>query len=129
MKSKDCKSQIVNKARLTNYVDRKDLRKLLFRYLCEKNLWHKMVMEVRHQHPEIISGAQVLHRMVSNANTPRHSMLTTDCTFDWRKALIISCKGGLPWSEFWNDKYDDWVDFLTDLANIRVDEKTWKGNE
>ena len=88
-----------------------------------------MVMEVKHQHPEIISGAQVLNRMVSNANTPRHSMLTTDCVFDWKKALIISCEGGLPWSKFWNDKYDDWVDFLADLANIRVDEKTWKGDE
>lgn len=94
-------------------ITRKELKNLVYRFLCERGLWYAMVMEVRHFCKKPLTAREVLIRMTANSVKPSNSLVNINCVFDWDTALYG--KG-----TFWNDIYTKWIYFLGNLSNLYI---------
>lgn len=124
MKAKQYRDLLIGKYNFgrhsTNLISQRDIRKLVYRFLCEKGLWWQFVTEVRHHlylrgdslEPMKINGQNVLSRIVENADRTSDTLIRVVSTFDWTKALFGE-KGEFGHSLLWQDLYNEWLTFLT----------------
>jgi hypothetical protein len=102
-------------------ITRKELKNLVYRFLCERGLWHAMVVEVRHFCKKPLTAREVLIRMTANSVRPSDSLINTNCVFDWDTAIYgKDMNNDFPYSRLWNDVYREWVLFLGLLSNLCV---------
>lgn len=102
-------------------ITRKELKNLVYRFLCERGLWYAMVMEVRHFCKKPLTAREVLIRMTANAVRPSDSLINLNCVFDWDNAIYgVDTFNGFRYSQLWNNLYGEWVKFLGLLSNLCV---------
>ena len=132
MKAKQYRDSLIGKYNFTsystNFISQRNIRKLVYRFLCEKGLWWQFVTEVRHHlylqgdslEPMKINGENVLSRIVENTDKTSDTLLRIVSTFDWSEALFGK-KGKWGSSLLWENLYKEWVRFLTPcLGNTQV---------
>lgn len=102
-------------------ITRKELKNLVYRFLCERGLWYAIVVEVRHFCKKQLTAREILTRMTANSVRPSDSLINTNCVFDWDTAIYgKDMNNGFPYSRLWNDVYREWVLFLGLLSNLCV---------
>jgi hypothetical protein len=120
MKAEAYRDYLLEKSFETS-ITRKELKNLVYRFLCERGLWHAMVVEVRHFCKKPLTAREVLIRMTSNSFRPSDSLINTNCVFDWDTAIYgKDMNNDFPYSRLWNDVYREWVLFLGLLSNLCV---------
>ncbi len=102
-----------------NSITRKELKNLVYRFLCERGLWYAMVMEVRHFCKKPLTAREVLIRMTSNSVTPSDSLININCVFDWDTALYGKDMF-FSYSRLWEGIYTKWILFLGNLSNLYI---------
>ena len=106
---------------LEKSITRKEVKNLVYRFLCERGLWYAFVLEVRKFRKEVLSGEEVLFRMVTNAQRANSTLCTIHCTFDWSKAIYGKDEGnGYSYSKLWNDLYVEWSNFLGKISYLTI---------
>ena len=106
---------------LEKSITRKELRILVYRFLCERGLWHAMVVEVKHFCKKPLTAREVLIRMTSNSVTPSDSLININCVFDWDTALYgKDMFDDFSYSRLWDGIYREWVLFLGLLSKLCV---------
>lgn len=102
-------------------ITRKELKNLVYRFLCERGLWHAMVLEVRHFCKRPLTAREVLIRMTANSVRPSDSLINMDCVFDWDSAIYgKNMLNDFPHSQLWNSLYGKWATFLGNLAYLHI---------
>jgi hypothetical protein len=102
-------------------ITRKELKNLVYRFLCERGLWHAMVVEVRYFCKKPLTAREVLIRMTANAVRPSDSLVNLNCVFDWDNAIYgKDTNNDFPYSRLWNNVYREWTLFLGLLSNLCV---------
>lgn len=102
-------------------ITRKELKNLVYRFLCERGLWYAIVVEVRRFCKKPLTAREVLIRMTANSVRPSDSLINTNCVFDWDTAIYgKDMNNDFPYSRLWNDVYREWVLFLGLLSNLCV---------
>ena len=102
-------------------ITRKELKNLVYRFLCERGLWHAMVLEVRHFCKRPLTAREVLIRMTANAVRPSDTLVNIGCVFDWDSAIYGKDKdNGYSYSKLWNDLYVEWRDFLGKISYLSI---------
>ena len=106
---------------LETSITRKELKNLVYRFLCERGLWYAMVMEVRHFCKKPLTAREVLIRMTANAVRPSDSLINKNCVFDWDTAIYgKDMDNGFAYSRLWDNVYREWTLFLGLLSNLCV---------
>lgn len=99
----------------------KELKNLVYRFLCERGLWHAMVLEVRRFCGRPLTAREVLIRMTVNAVSPSDTLVNIGCVFDWDSAIYgIDENNGYSYSNLWNGVYREWATFLGKLAYLHI---------
>jgi hypothetical protein len=102
-------------------ITRKELKNLVYRFLCERGLWHAMVVEVRHFCKKPLTAREVLVRMTANSVRPSDSLINLNCVFDWDAAIYgKGMFNDFPYSLLWCGIYKKWASFLGNLSNLCV---------
>ena len=102
-------------------ITRKELKNLVYRFLCERGLWHAMVLEVRHFCKRPLTAREVLIRMTANAVRPSDTLINIGCVFDWDSAIYGKDEdNGYLYSKLWNDLYAEWSNFLGKISCIPI---------
>ena len=102
-------------------ITRKELKNLVYRFLCERGLWYAMVLEVRHFCKRPLTAREVLIRMTANAVRPSDTLVNLCCVFDWDSAIYgKDTVNGWNYSKLWNNLYEEWTTFLGNLAYIHI---------
>ena len=102
-------------------ITRKELKNLVYRFLCERGLWYAMVLEVRHFCKRPLTAREVLIRMTANAVRASDTLINIGCVFDWDSAIYGKNEdNGYPYSKLWNDLYAEWSNFLGKISYIPI---------
>lgn len=102
-------------------ITRKELKNLVYRFLCERGLWYAMVLEVRHFCKRPLTAREVLIRMTANAVRPSDTLINIGCVFDWDSAIYGKEEdNGYLYSKLWNDLYAEWSNFLGKISYIPI---------
>lgn len=102
-------------------ITRKELKNLVYRFLCERGLWYAMVLEVRHFCKRPLTAREVLIRMTANAVRPSDTLINIGCVFDWDSAIYGKDEdNGYLYSKLWNDLYAEWSNFLGKISYIPI---------
>ena len=102
-------------------ITRKELKNLVYRFLCERGLWYAMVLEVRHFCKRPLTAREVLIRMTANAVRPSDTLINIGCVFDWDSAIYGKDEdNGYSYSKLWNDLYAEWSNFLGKISYIPI---------
>ena len=102
-------------------ITRKELKNLVYRFLCERGLWYAMVLEVGHFCKRPLTAREVLIRMTANAVRPSDTLINIGCVFDWDSAIYGKDEdNGYSYSKLWNDLYTEWSNFLGKISYIPI---------
>lgn len=106
---------------LTTSITRKELKNLVYRFLCERGLWYAIVVEVRHFCKKQLTAREILTRMTANSVRPSDSLINMDCVFNWETAIYgKNMSNDFSHIQLWNGVYREWTLFLGILSNLRV---------
>lgn len=102
-------------------ITRKELKNLVYRFLCERGLWHAMVLEVRHFCKRPLTAREVLIRMTANSFRPSDTLINISCVFNWDTAIYGKDEdNGYSYSKLWNDLYAEWSNFLGEISYLPI---------